>query len=271
MKFLKGDKDPNRKAPVLIFNENNINDETKKDLASYTDRPVAFPIVDFSIFPEGFNPNNETVDFQVKGRAEWGYYQMIRFWITQIWMPEAIAPYGTVMRIDTDSCFMEPNPTLPNFATSQAVYHSQYVGLEPKKEYVQGLWDWNTQWMKSEDNKMSGNPMFWAYVKNTHELEGTLPLFRTNFELARKSFMQKRDVFKWNEAITEQEPFGIYRHRWGDAVVRFLMAAIFPQSEMVVMSRPAGYAHKQLCDPEAYAKRYNLDLEKLKESIEAVE
>lgn len=271
LKFLKGDKDPNQKAPVLIFNENNLNEEAKKDLASYTDRPVAFPIVDFSIFPEGFNPNNETVDFQVKGRAEWGYYQMIRFWITQIWVHPAIAPYETVMRIDTDSCFMEPNPTLPNFATPQAVYHSQYVGLEPKKEYVKGLWEWNEKWMKSNDNKMSGNPMFWAYVKNTHELEETLPLFRTNFELARKSFMQKRDVFKWNEAITEQEPFGIYRHRWGDAVVRFLMTAIFPQSEMVVMSRPAGYAHKQLCDPEAYAKRYNLDLEKLKESIEAVE
>lgn len=49
------------------------------------------------------------------------------------------------------------------------------------------------------------------------------------------------------------------------------MTAIFPQSEMVVTSRPAGYAHKQLCDPEAYAKRYNLDLQKLNESIEALE
>jgi len=271
LKFLKGDADPKLKAPVLIFNENNLSDDIKKDLATYTDRPVAFPIVDFSIFPAGFDPKNETVDFQVKGRDEWGYYQMIRFWVTGIWIHPAIKPYGTVMRIDTDSCFMEPNPTLPNFASTQAVYHSQYVGLEPEKDFVKGLWDWNIQWMKQNQNKMSGNPMFWAFVKNTHELEQTLPLFRTNFELARKAFMQKRDVFKWNEAITEEQPFGIFRHRWGDAVIRFLMTAIFPQSEMVVMSRPAGYAHKQLCDPEAYAKRYNLDLQKLKESIEAVE
>jgi len=63
----------------------------------------------------------------------------------------------------------------------------------------------------------------------------------------------------------------VYRHRWGDAVIRFLMTSIFPQSEMVVMSRPEGYAHKQSCDPEAYAKRYNLDLQKLMESIQAVE
>jgi len=271
LKFLKGDTDPKMKAPVLIFHENNLSDDTKKELAEFTDRPVAFPIVDFSVFPDGFDPHNETVDFQVRGRDEWGYYQMIRFWVSGIWLHPAIAPYGTVMRIDSDSCFMEPSPTLPNFPSTQAVYHSQYVGLAPKKEFVKGLWDWNTAWMKKNQNKMSGNPMFWSYVKNTHELEQTLPLYRTNFELARKSFMQKRDVFKWNEAITEEEPFGIYRHRWGDAPIRFLMTAIFPQSEMVIMSRPAGYAHKTLCDPEKYAERYNLDLEKLKEGIEAEE
>merc|ERR1711920_282081 len=107
------------------------------------------------------------------------------------------------------------------------------------------------------------------YVQNTYELHNTFPLFRTNFELAKKSFMQKRDIAQWHEAMTEAEPFGIYRNRWGDAVIRFLMTAIFPTSEMIVMSRPAGYAHKNLCIPEEYAKRYHLDLETLKKTIDA--
>ena len=93
LKFLKGDTDPKLKAPVLIFNENNLSDDIKKDLATFTDRPVAFPIVDFSIFPTGFDPKNETVDFQVKGRDEWGYYQMMRFWVTGIWTHPAIKPF----------------------------------------------------------------------------------------------------------------------------------------------------------------------------------
>ena len=114
---------------MLIFNENNLNDDIKIDLAACTDRPVAFPIVDFSIFPAGFDPKNETVKFQVKGRDEWGCYQMTRFWVTGTWTHPAAKPYGTVMRVDSDSCFMEPNPALPvNFA-SAIVFALATIGL----------------------------------------------------------------------------------------------------------------------------------------------
>lgn len=252
---LKGDKDSDFPAPVLIFNEGDLSMEQKKMLASNTNRPVAFPLVDFSEFPEGFNPRDETVQFSVKGRSSWGYYQMIRFWVTGIWMHPALKPYGTVMRIDSDSCFMEDNDVLPNLPFDHINYHSQYVGLEPNKNFVKGLFEWNKSWLESQ-GKLPGNPFFWNMAKSSYELHGTLPLFRTNFEVNRKSFMQRRDIYRWFEALTEKEPFGIFRHRWGDAVIKYLMVATFTSSETVVCSKPDGYAHKDLCNADKYNERY---------------
>lgn len=254
LKFLHGD-DPNQISPVLVFNEGDLSQDQINAIVASTNRPIAFPLVDFTSFPPGFDPDKESREFSVKGRSKWGYYQMIRFWVTTIWKHRALAPYEIVMRIDTDSCFMEDNRILPNMPNEHTNYYSQYVGLEWEGSFVQGLYDWTTNWMQKTD-KLPGNPLFWAYIQTSHELHGTLPLFRTNFEVSRKSFMQTFDVYRWFEAITEREPFGVFRHRWGDAVIRYLMAAIFATSEEIVVSRPDGYGHKEMCDVDAYAARY---------------
>lgn len=81
--FLQGDLDPNHKAPVLIFNEGDLSPEQIESIiTSCPDRPISFPIVDFTEFPPGYNGEQEGNKFQVKGRKEWGYYHMIRFWVT---------------------------------------------------------------------------------------------------------------------------------------------------------------------------------------------
>ena len=81
--FLKGDLDPDHKAPVLCFNEGDLSEEQINQIvSSCRDRPIAFPLVDFTEFPPGFNPEVEETKFKVKGRKEWGYYHMIRFWVT---------------------------------------------------------------------------------------------------------------------------------------------------------------------------------------------
>lgn len=100
LKFLQGDKDPEHLAPVLIFNEGNIPKESMNELILSTNRPVAFPHVNFQQFPPGFDPAQEEIQFKVKGREnEWGYYQMIRFWVTTIWRHPAVQNYDTVMRL----------------------------------------------------------------------------------------------------------------------------------------------------------------------------
>ena len=81
--FLQGD-DPDHPAPVLVFNEGDLSGKQVQLIVSSTNRPVAFPIVDLTTFPPGFQSEQEDggPQYLVKNRKPWGYYQMIRFWIT---------------------------------------------------------------------------------------------------------------------------------------------------------------------------------------------
>eukprot|EP00586_Coscinodiscus_wailesii_P018405 CAMPEP_0172495188 /NCGR_PEP_ID=MMETSP1066-20121228/64211_1 /TAXON_ID=671091 /ORGANISM="Coscinodiscus wailesii, Strain CCMP2513" /LENGTH=405 /DNA_ID=CAMNT_0013266701 /DNA_START=56 /DNA_END=1273 /DNA_ORIENTATION=+ len=252
--FLQGD-DPEYPAPVLVFNEGDLSEEQTQSLVDSTTRPMAFPLVDFTIFPPGFDPNGDTSNstgvkkFRVKDRSEWGYYQMIRFWITGIWKHPALEPYSTVMRIDSDSCFKEPNLFLPKFKNPNLVYYSQYVGFEDGKNFTIGLLDFAKQFMRKQ-NKVAANPMLWQFIETTFVSEETLPLFQTNFEVSKKEWMQQPEVMAWHDALTEEEPFGIFRYRWGDAVTRFLTAAMFATNEMIMTSHPDGYGHKERCQKE---------------------
>lgn len=253
--FLNGD-DPEFPAPVLVFNEGDLSDEQTQSIVQSTSRPVAFPLVDFTTFPAGFDPDaadssNTTgvKKFRVQGRSEWGYYQMIRFWVTGIWKHPALEPYGTVMRIDSDSCFKAPNNYLPNLKNPNLVYYSQYVGFEDGKNFTIGLLDFAKQFLRV-NNRHAANPMLWQFIQTTWEAEQTLPLFQTNFEVSRKEWMQRADVMAWHDALTEAEPFGIFRYRWGDAVTRFLTAAMFASNEMIMTSHPDGYGHKERCVKE---------------------
>lgn len=250
--FLNGDKNPAHPAPVLVFNEGNLNSEQVKAIVQSTTRPIAFPLVDFVSFPQGFDPDNESPEFIVKGRKTWGYYQMIRFWVTGIWKHPAITNFETVMRIDSDSCFKEPNAYLPNFANENLSYHSQYVGVEDGVKFLTGLFDFAKNFMAEvKDPPEPRNYLLWDMAKKSWESEQpTLPVFRTNFEVSRKSFMQRQDVTRWHVALTEKEPFGILRHRWGDAVTRFLTASMFVNMDEIMTIRPTGYFHKIGCTKE---------------------
>lgn len=80
LEFIEGD-DPKRPAPILVFNEGDLSGEQVKQIVTSTHRPVAFPIVNLSTFPKGFR-FEDGPEFSVKNRKPWGYYQMIRFWVT---------------------------------------------------------------------------------------------------------------------------------------------------------------------------------------------
>lgn len=251
--FLKGDKDPEALAPVLIFNEGDLGRDTIKDIVASTDRPIGFPKVNFGSFPQGFDPVKEKIAFPVKGRDPFGYVQMIRFWTTMVWKHPAVQHFDTVMRIDSDSCFKEVNDYLPNFMYDGLYYHSQYVGVEPNTgvAYIDGIIDFVKNYMETKKQPdQARNHLLWHYTESVWANMKTLPLFRTNFELAKRSFMQRGDVSRFNEALTEKEPFGVLRKRWGDAVLRFITMAVFEDNDRVMTVRPTGYYHKHGCSAE---------------------
>jgi hypothetical protein len=64
-------------------------------------------------------------------------------------------------------------------------------------------------------------------------------MFYNNFEALRVKFMQLSQAQNWHETETEHESFGVYRHRWGDAIIRYLT----PASLLAPTSEIAGYQH----------------------------
>jgi len=244
--LLKGDKDKEHLAPVLVFQEGDISDTAKQFLVRCTNRLIAFPYVNFTAFPADFDMKIEGERFEIKGRSQWGYYQMIRFWVTRIWEHPALNPFETIMRIDSDSCFNEVNEYLPNFKHDHLMYHSQYVGLEDGKKYVLGLLDFAEEYLKKVQ-RVPKNVLLWDFIKTTWAFHQTLPLFMTNMEVSSKSFMLRPEIKSWHRALTEQEPFGVMRKRWGDADIRFLTAAMFMGHDEVLTERASGYRHKERC------------------------
>jgi len=251
--FLQGEQNRDLPlAPVLVFHEGDLTKKQMKSIRDATGRPIAFPTVDLTSFPPGFEPDapvsNAPPGFEVANRKPWGYYQMIRFWLTTIWDHPAIQRFDVIMRMDSDSCFTEPNAYLPQMLHDHLVYQSQYVGTEPPagRPYIEGLYEFATSYLEGV-HKFPGNAMLWQFIQTTWKEQNTLPLFRTNFELSKLSFMQRTDVKKWHKALTEEEPYGVLSYRWGDAVIRFFDAAIFATDETTLTMKPDGYNHKQKC------------------------
>lgn len=174
-------------------------------------------------------------------------------YIIGMWKHPAIQQFDTIMRIDTDSCFLENASvnfsSLPNLPSSEIVYMS----INPPHgapTYVKGLYDFAFEYM--ERHQLSPkNKQLWQIVEEAHTQFQTLPVFKTNFEICSRRFFQSTEVMQWHESLTELEPFGVWRGRWGDAQTRFLTMAMFTTEEQVYISETEGYLHgRGLCVEE---------------------
>mmetsp|Transcript_21949 Transcript_21949/g.27154 ORF Transcript_21949/g.27154 Transcript_21949/m.27154 type:complete len:347 (-) Transcript_21949:26-1066(-) len=247
-------------TPVLVYHEDDLIDDSKYDIIKCTNNPITFIQVEFD-FPRGFDAEKEYEEnWKVaaratnRGRRLWGYAQMIRFWTTGLWKHPAVKEFDTIMRIDTDSCFVSPgedieDSELPGMR-GRYVYRSDGPGTGVNT-WIHDLFSFTEKYMKK--HKITpANEDLWRVVKDTWKEKKTLPVFGTNFEVNRVAFFLRPDVMKWHEALTEAEPFGVFRYRWGDAQTRVLTMALFAKkddiSNSVLLKRHPGYRHgRGLC------------------------
>eukprot|EP00586_Coscinodiscus_wailesii_P009120 CAMPEP_0172523466 /NCGR_PEP_ID=MMETSP1066-20121228/293677_1 /TAXON_ID=671091 /ORGANISM="Coscinodiscus wailesii, Strain CCMP2513" /LENGTH=146 /DNA_ID=CAMNT_0013306541 /DNA_START=719 /DNA_END=1155 /DNA_ORIENTATION=- len=139
------------------------------------------------------------------------------------------------MRIDTDSCFTSGGKALDDWLPSVPDgldYRANHIGLG-SNEWVRGLYDFAVEYMK-KNRIVPANMKLWEHVESAWRGElgdrtKTLPVFQTNFEVDRVAFFKRYDVMKWHAALTEKEPFGVFRYRWGDAQTRVLTMAMFAE------------------------------------------
>ena len=117
------------------------------------------------------------------------------------------------------------------------------------KNKTNGLFDSAASWLES-NKKVAGDPFTWDFIKSTTDKHQSLPVFRTNFELISKSFMQSKWVVKWHEALTENSPFGLYKYGWSDTAERFLTLAMFATNDKIATKGVVGYGHGSACPKE---------------------
>lgn len=260
-----GDDDSEHPAPLLVFNEDDITVEQKEFIVGCTESPIAFPIVDLNSFPGSWiNKQTMSTSFGLEGREQWLSHQLTRFWITGVWKHPAIEPFGTIMRLNPDSCFRGYNEYLPNFKYPNLKYHAQYVGVEAERNRTTGLIEAAEKYLESI-NRNPGDPLMWEFVSSTWETHHSLPVFRTSFELSSKKFMQRDDVAGWHETLTEQAPFGIYKYGWNEGLARFLGMAMFAKFHEISIKGADAYHHGQKCPKEEIENELFIYLQKVKE------
>lgn len=236
--FLQGDSE--LPSPVLIFNENNLSVSQIEAIRTSTNRPITFPTVNITTLPP-FPPGFPDYTVSVADRKPWSYYQRIRFFSTIIWSHPSVERYETIMRLDPDSCFKAPNSYLPRMMFDHIDYHAPYIGVEPEDgTYLEGLFDFIVEHM-DRVHKSPGNVMLWHFIETTWRLGNTLPALRTNLELSKRSYMLRSDLQRWRNTLTEEEPYALFRHGWGESTIRFLEAAVFATDNNVLTDQHEGY------------------------------
>jgi hypothetical protein len=212
-------------VPMLIFNEGNLSQQQSRALVNSTSRVIKFPLVNFSEFPMDFSPKN--VSSHWTKRSPWGYQQMCRFWSTKLWEHEALDNYTTIMRMDSDSCLVGPLPKgLPKLP-SGVVYAANSIQRDTEQVSA-GIWDLAEAHVK-QHKLTPKNKRLWRMAKLKWARRRQMPTFYTNFEVSRLDFFRRDEVMDFLETITEKPPYGVFHHRWGDAIVRFLTIAIFAE------------------------------------------
>jgi hypothetical protein len=77
-----------------------------------------------------------------------------------------------------------------------------------------------------------------AFTRNT------IRIYYNNFEVFQTKFFRQMDVRAWIDAIDASH--GIYKYRWGDAMLRYLTLALFAKDYQVGHRRQLklSYCHK---------------------------
>jgi len=191
-------------------------------------------------FPPGFDQvNGKENPFEKRG-SKFGYNHMIRFWTTDVFEEPVLSDADFIMRSDSDSCFRSVDVAALVQESAGIVYVPNRRNTD-KGPHVKELWESVKRYCVS-NVIVPRNPEMWA------ELEETLPKIRgfyNNFEITKLAFFRQPEVAAFQNAMANDPPYGIYTHRWGDALLRFITVALFSTPDQLAMPiSPEVYSHR---------------------------
>jgi hypothetical protein len=219
---------------VFVFNE-----ENRSGAGAVAGVAVEFVDVRplWSAYPPGFDPNATESHWVVRD-VKWGYHQMIRFfWHTVFTLP-AVANVTAYMRLDGDSCLFQVRESPRSLLADGVVYvkNDAFVDVNSVVENLEPfVRDYVAYFNIAVRGKRAWDAAYFA---------GCALAFYNNLELMDVRFWMRPDVQHFVAFVDAS--WGIYRHRWGDAPLRYIALAIFADESMV-RDRPASWVYDHPC------------------------
>jgi len=192
-------------------------------------------------FPNGFDPN-VTRDGQITWakRSRWGYHHMCRFWFRTIWEKLEIREFDYIMRLDTDSVIHTRFDVDPFLYMHHRNIDYAYLSADSEHAIAdRRLWRVTSKFRfagRQPEFNFRGvhfpDDVTMTKMKEQENLDFIIgprvPTFNNNFEIDRVAFFtDNQGLLAFTRYIDEEEPFGQFTYRWGDAPLRFLSVALF--------------------------------------------
>ena len=226
--------------PIVIFHfgDLNITDaliEIGKNLSSEQISLINFERGNGKVFPPNFDSERALKEGVVFPFWYPDYNHMCAFWIRSIFLE----PYfirnkiDYFMRIDSDSYILTPiqYDLFEFMQTNQLVYAYRVRKLENmccSAYFARFLRNY------TRDNQitLSSSEILWIESLNETDPASMNPraldTYYNNFEIIwLPKFRDDARVWNWTEFMWREGGWGIYKHRWGDAFVRFYTVHMF--------------------------------------------
>jgi len=258
----------NYSTPLVIFHETNQPADVISRLGSLTPRHVISAVVDFSAVPRLTGPKISAN--AMHGRSGWGYMHMINFFFQGIFIHPALADADFVMRMDCDSVLKAPMLNLFALMESEKYANVSYIALSDNRdcgELVADLPKLAVQFASSSAGvrnprfelkdviTQAGRRACWDARDACFNTQNPLARkcccmigYYNNFELLRmRDFRSNRVRVQWSDTVTKTQ--GIYRHRWGDAILRRVGLELMNSKVLFLdqVSPYSEYCHRGFC------------------------
>jgi hypothetical protein len=195
----------------------------------------------FNLFPSGFDPCRTKTTFHKRGK--WNYQLMIRFWFKLLFELPQLQQYEYIMRIDDDSQIRGKwMNVFDEMRNKSAVYFSNVLDKDLEVQWP------GTMKMKQAIidyiNQNNITPKQPEIINNAFG-DNIVLNYYNNFEITKVKFFQRKDVRHWVDFI--DSTYGIFKYRWGDAVLRYLTLALFAEKQEVLHREDYHLPYCHLC------------------------
>jgi len=219
-------------SDIMIFHTSYPYSSDISSIINSTKRRVIFHNVDreFSSFPLRFDPYSTDPTWSKRGK--WNYHHMIRFWFKLIFEIPEIQHYEYIMRLDDDSKLLG---TWMNVFRIMRERNAVYFANSKSSDSENGLpgtmklKDICLNYLKTIKMNTSSNietKLEGAFSQNS------VTTYYNNFEIVNIQFFRQPGVRHWIEMIDETH--GIYKYRWGDAILRYILLIIFAEPNQIL-------------------------------------